>query len=161
MDNSISNVGVRFEGALLIHKFQRFLETLIGDEETAKDYLRIKGVLHIHGSAKKFVLQAVHELREQNFTKPWGDDKTRESRLIFIGRGMQKRRQMLTEGVMNCLVKPLRFAVGQKVFANTGEEYEAARVMRHWDEFNAYRIKIEADGEELWAPIDEDFYIKV
>lgn len=160
MDKSISNVGVQFEGGLSMFKFQQFLSSLIGEEEVAKDFLRIKGVLHIQGSDKMFVLQCVHMLRNQNFTKEWPADQVRSSKIIFIGRGMQQRRRMLTEGTLNCVVKPLRFKVGDKVMAQTGEKYEAGTVIRQWDEFNAYRIRLAADQEEVWAPLDEDCYVQ-
>lgn len=163
MDRSISNVGVKFEGGVSMFKFQRFMNTLIGEEESAQDFLRIKGVINIQGSDQMFVLQCVHMLRNQNFTKTW-TDQPRESRIIFIGRGMQQRRQMLTEGVMACVVKPLRFEVGEKVEAQTGSRsgkkgYMPGKVIRHWDEYNAYRIKLE-NGDEVWAPIDEDNFVK-
>merc|ERR1740138_785157 len=99
MDRSITNVGVKFQGSIIMPKFQQLLNGLIGDEENAQDFLRIKGVLSIQGSDEMFVLQCVHMLRNQNFTKPWGENK-RENRIIFIGRGMQQRRQKLTEEVM-------------------------------------------------------------
>mmetsp|Transcript_77838 Transcript_77838/g.216233 ORF Transcript_77838/g.216233 Transcript_77838/m.216233 type:complete len:416 (+) Transcript_77838:59-1306(+) len=159
MDRSISNVGVQFQGAISMFKFQRLLDELIGEEETAQDYLRIKGVLNIQGSDDIFVLQCVHMLRNQNFTKPWAD-QPRENRIIFIGRGMQQRRQKLTEGVLACVAKPLRFGVGDRVLAKTdGPSYTHGKVIRHWDGLNAYRIKLD-DGDEVWAPADEDTFVK-
>lgn len=158
MDNSISNVGVQFEGAVNMTKFQRFMDTLVGEEETAQDFLRIKGVLNIKGNDNMFVLQCVHMLRNMNFNKPWGS-RPRENRIIFIGRGMQPRRQMLTAGVMACIVKPLRFQVGADVMARTEDGYEHGKVLRHWDDLNAYRIRLRS-GDECWAPIDEDDFIK-
>lgn len=157
MDNSISNVGVVFEGAINMMKFQNFMNELVGEEESAQEFLRIKGCLNISGSDKVFVLQCVHMLKNQNFTKPWGDRK-RENKIIFIGRGMQQRRQMLTDGVMACVAGPLRFEVGAEIMARTGEGYEAGNVMRQWDELNAYRIKLKS-GDEVWAPVDEDVFI--
>jgi len=157
MDRSISNVGVQFHGSLNMCKFQQFLNQLIGDDESAQDFLRIKGVLSIQGSDEQFVLQCVHILKNQGFTKPW-PDQPRENRIIFIGRGMQQRRQALTDGVMACLAKPLRFGIGDKVLAQTGD-YTPGKVIRHWDELNAYRIQLN-DGGEVWAPVDEDAYIK-
>merc|ERR1712050_793707 len=104
------------------------MNKLVGEEESAKDFLRIKGVLNIMGSKEMFVLQCVHMLRNQNFTKPWGDQK-RENRIIFIGRGMQQRRQELTDAVMECVVKPLRFAIGDKIEAKTGPStYQPGKV---------------------------------
>merc|ERR1719356_1673971 len=138
-------------------QFQDFLDELIGEacgnQEGAKDFMRIKGVLNIQGSDKMFVLQCVHTLRNHSFTTPWESD-FRENKIIFIGRGMTARRQRLTEGVMGCVVKPLRFAVGDTVQANMGEDedtYEQGTVVKHWDEFNAYRIKL-ASGIEVNAP---------
>merc|ERR1712187_903187 len=86
-------------------KFQAFLVSLIGDENGAVNFMRIKGVLNIDGEDRMFVLQCVHMLRNQNFLDPWGS-QARESRIIFIGRGMQQRRQELTDGVMACIANP-------------------------------------------------------
>jgi len=161
MDRSITNVGVKFQGSIIMSKFQQLLNGLIGDEESAQDFLRIKGVLSIQGSDEMFVLQCVHMLRNQNFTKPWAD-QPRENRIIFIGRGMQQRRQELTDGVMACLAKPLRFRVGERVLARTGQGYQGythGTIIRHWDEMNAYRIRLD-DGDEVFGPIDEDHFVK-
>eukprot|EP00913_Durusdinium_trenchii_P001026 g944.t1 len=122
MDKSVSNVGVRCEGQVMMFAFQQFLDRYLDEEETAKDFLRVKAVLNIAGSDRKFVLQCVHMLRNQGFTEPWGPQEKRENRIIFIGRGMQPRRRELTEGFQSCLMtKPLRFAVGTKIKAKTGE----------------------------------------
>jgi len=159
MDRSISNVGVKFEGAINMFKFQMLLDALIGEEDSAKDFLRIKGVLNIQGDPRMFVLQCVHMLRNQNFTKPWGQQK-QENRIIFIGRGVQQRRQELTDAVMACVVQPLRFAIDARVQAKTDENsYTPGKVVRHWDEMNAYRIRLD-DGDEVHAPMDEDCFIK-
>ena len=98
MDKSVSNVGVRCEGQVMMFAFQQFLDRYLDKEETAKDFLRVKAVLNIAGSDRKFVLQCVHMLRNQGFTEPWGKTEKRENRIIFIGRGMQPRRLELTEG---------------------------------------------------------------
>merc|ERR1719329_218719 len=158
MDSSISNVGVQFEGALNMCKFQRFLEGLISDEEVAKDFLRIKGVLSIKGSGRRFVLQCVHMFQKADFNKPWGKQK-RENRIIFIGRNMQQRRQMLTDGVMACVAKPLRFDVGADVLAVLDQGSLPGKVVKHWEDLNAYRIRLE-DGREAYAPLDDDEFIK-
>jgi len=161
MDRSISNVGVRCKGALSMFAFQRFLNKYLGEEEDAKDFLRVKGVLNIQGSHEQFVLQCVHMLRNQAFTKPWGKGNARENRIIFIGRNMQQRRQELTEGFLACVAKPLRFKIGAEVRAKTGpgdDDYENGYVAGHWDEFNAYRIKL-LSGEEVQAPIDDDCFV--
>jgi G3E family GTPase len=161
MDNSISNVGVRFEGAISLPMLQMFLDRYLDEEETAKDFLRVKGVFNIVTSDKMFVLQCVHMLRNQNFTKPWPEGKPRENKVIFIGRGMQQRRQELTEGIRACVVGPLRFKVGTVVMARTGDhedDRERGRIVKHWDEFQAYRIMLDS-GDEVRAPLDLDCYV--
>lgn len=162
MDNTISNVGVRFEGGINMNRFQEFLNSLIGDEENAKDFFRIKGVLNIISQDQKFVLQCVHMLKNQSFTKPWKKSERRENRIIFIGRGMQQRRQLLTEGVMACIAKPLRFKVGDKVLAKTGQgkdDFTGGEVIKHWDNYNPYRIRLQ-NGEEVWGPLDDDSFVR-
>lgn len=158
MDRSVSNVGVRFQGAIAMSKLQSFLNTLFGDEENAMDFMRIKGVLEIAGHRHMFVLQCVHMLRNQKFTKPW-PHTPRENRIIFIGRGMEQRRHDLTAGVMDCVAQPLRFAIGARVFAKTGAHaYEGGTVLKQWDELNAYLIRLD-NGEEVHAPICDDKFV--
>lgn len=109
-----------------------------------------------------FVIQCVHMLKNQNFTKPWKAGEARENRMIFIGRNMQERRQELTEGFMACIAQPLRFEVGTRIRARTGQGdengYEKGTVLKQWDEMRAYRIKTDC-GNEVWAPIDHDSFI--
>lgn len=159
MDNTITNVGVRCEGAMNMFALQKLIDNYLEDEETAKDFMRIKGLFNIAGKDEVFVMQCVHMLRNQDFTRAWGENETRENRIIFIGRGMQKRRQELTEGFMACVAKPLRFPVGCQVFANVTGGYTKASVIAHWDECRAYRIRLK-DGTEVWAPIDDDRFIR-
>jgi len=98
-------------------------------------------------------------LRNQSFTRTWGKDEKRENRIIFIGRGMAARRKELTEGFMECLAQPLRFPIGTKVFANVDQGYAPATIIGHWDDCRAYRIRLE-DGDEVWAPLDDDRFVK-
>jgi len=119
----------------------------------------VKGVVNVASSDRMFVIQCVHMLRNQSFTKPWDKDQKRENRMIFIGRGMQQRRKELTEGFMACIAKPLRFNVGDKVLANTEDGYVEAKILRQWDEFNAYRIEVLSDGCNVHAPMDDDRFV--
>merc|ERR1712032_1629930 len=134
MDNSISNVGVRCPGEINMFALQMFLDKYLDEEETARDFMRIKGVFNIKGSDEVFVMQCVHMLRNQNFTRPWGEHERRENRIIFIGRGMQQCRQELTEGFSACVAKPLRFPVGSDVLARHKDGYMNATIIKHWDE---------------------------
>lgn len=163
MDGSISNVGILCEGDITMHKLQVFLDKYIGDEESAKDFLRVKGVLSIKGSNERFVLQCVHMFKNQNFTKTWKPGEDRDNRIIFIGPGMERRRQELTEGFKACLASPLRFAVGSQVMARIGpddEDYEQGTVIKHWDQCMAYLIKLQSEYK-VHAPADEDDYVRL
>jgi G3E family GTPase len=160
MDTTISNVGVKSQGPINLHALQRFLDKYLDLEETAKDFLRVKGFFEIAGNDKVFVMQCVHMLRNQNFTRAWGAKETRENRIIFIGRNMQQRREELTEGFLACAAKPLRFPVGSTALARVESGYERVTILKHWDEMNAYRLRIKKDGDEVWAPIDDDVFIK-
>merc|ERR1711971_435426 len=104
MDNSIANVGIRCEGIISMSALQGLLDKYLDDGDIAKDFMRIKGLFNIGGKDQVFVVQCVHMLRHQNFTREWGKDEKRENRIIFIGRGMQQRRQELTDGFKSCVV---------------------------------------------------------
>jgi len=161
MDRSISNVGIRCTGAINMFALQAFLDRYLKTEETAKDFLRVKGVVDIKGSERMFVVQCVHMLKNQSFTKPWKKDEPRENRFIFIGRGMEQRRTELTEGFMACIAQPLRFGIGARVAAKIGpgpNDYSVGKVLKHWDEFNPYRIRLD-DGDEIHAPLDDDKFV--
>jgi len=170
MDRSISNVGVRCQGALDMQALQEFIWKYLDDESTAVDFLRVKGVLDIAGEDKMYVMQGVHMLMDQGFTKAWEEHGPRESRIIFIGRGMQERRQELTEGFLACVAKPLRFAVGAQVLMrpNIRGRFAEATVVKHWDECRAYLVRVhdrvgrmpDPEAELEWAPRDSDDFIR-
>merc|ERR1712232_1193638 len=72
MDNTITNVGVRVTEPLNLFALQMLLGKYLEDEETAKDFMRVKGLFHIVNSDQVFVIQCVHMLRNENFTRDWG-----------------------------------------------------------------------------------------
>lgn len=169
MDRTISNVGVRCQGALDMQALQDFIWTYLDNEDTAKDFLRVKGVMHIAGEDRMYVMQCVHMLVDEGFTKAWEEHDPRENRIIFIGRGMQERRKELTEGFMACVAKPLRFEIGAQVLIrpNIRARFVEATVIKHWDECRAYLVRVhervgqvaDPDQEFEWAPCDNDDFI--
>jgi len=164
MDRSISNVGVRCGGQVSMFLFQELLNKYLGTEEAALEFLRVKAVLNIAGSQEKYVLQAIHMLKSQNFIGSWKPGEAQENKIIFIGRGMKARRQELTDAFKACLAQPLRFAIGTEVQAKTGdgnedEDYENGRVVRLWEDTNAYRIRL-LKGDDVMAPHDDDSFVR-
>ena len=63
--------------------------------------LRYKGVLYIKGSARKVVLQGVHEMMGSDMAGPWGTE-SKQTRIVFIGVDLPKDTLLL--GLEGCLV---------------------------------------------------------
>jgi G3E family GTPase len=68
----------------------------------AEKMLRYKGVLYVKGSARKVVLQGVHEMMGSDLAGPWGAGEPKQSRLVFIGIDLPK--DTLLGGLEGCLV---------------------------------------------------------
>jgi G3E family GTPase len=64
--------------------------------------LRYKGVLYVKGSARKVVLQGVHEMMGSDLAGPWGAEP-KQTRLVFIGIDLPK--DTLMAGLESCLIK--------------------------------------------------------
>jgi len=189
MDSSVSNVGIRCEGAVNLFAFQELLDKYLSDVETARDFLRVKAVLEVAGSSSKYVVQCVHMVRTTGFHGPWEDGRPRENRIIFIGRGMEERRQALIENFKSCLAKQLRFAIGDRVQVQMHVEEQCNHkhgghghghahdqhgceghshstawhegfVVKQWDEHNAYKVQV-LHGPEVRVPLDDDRLIKI
>ena len=160
-ESSVTSVGVRFVGPLYLHKVNMILQTLMRD--LGPQLFRYKGVLHLAGMDQKFVFQGVHMMLNATFSEDWPADKPRENRACFIGRNLdrdwlqQQFRDAMYDG------RPLRFKVGDAVRANIGvppDGFAAGKILRLWDEGNVYRVKIDSDGMEVHAPIDDDMFIR-
>jgi hypothetical protein len=95
-------------------------------------------------------------LFQGNFTSKWKADEKRTNRFVFIGRDLPIAR--LEAEFQGLYAKELRFPVGATVQASVGT-FKAATVIKHWDEGNAYRLRL-ANGEEVWAPVDENDFIR-
>jgi G3E family GTPase len=52
--------------------------------------LRMKGILAFDKEPKRYVVQGVHMLVEGNLQRAWKDDEPRDSRLVFIGRELDR-----------------------------------------------------------------------
>ena len=62
--------------------------------------LRYKGVLYVKGSARKVVLQGVHEMMGSDLAGPWGSEP-KQTRMVFIGIDLPK--ETLLTGLEGCL----------------------------------------------------------
>jgi hypothetical protein len=121
------------------------------------------------------VFQGVHMLFQGTYTNEWAAEEKRGNKFVFIGRNLPVER--LQAEFNKIYAGELRFPVGAMVLANVGK-YVPARVVKHWDEGNPYRLKLELaddggkkkrkrsrssapkNGDEVWGMIDEDDYVK-
>jgi G3E family GTPase len=54
--------------------------------------LRLKGIIAFKGDAERYVVQGVHMIIEGDHQRPWKDGEKRESRLVFIGRDLDREK---------------------------------------------------------------------
>ncbi|MEO0636114.1 MAG: GTP-binding protein [Pseudomonadota bacterium] len=56
------------------------------------DILRLKGILAFDGDDKRYVVQGVHMIIEGDHQRDWKRDEERRSRLVFIGRKLDREK---------------------------------------------------------------------
>jgi G3E family GTPase len=59
-------------------------------QERGPDILRLKGILAFPDEPKRFVVQGVHMILEGDTQRDWREDEKRVSRLVFIGRNLDR-----------------------------------------------------------------------
>jgi G3E family GTPase len=97
-DEEVTSVGIHREGAVDHKKLDAWLGALLRDKGT--DIFRMKGILHVAGSDRRYVFQGVHMLFDGVEDRPWGD-AARANDLVFIGRNLD--REALVAGFERCL----------------------------------------------------------
>ena len=79
-------------------KFNAWIGALLQDK--GPDLLRTKGILSYENEDRRFAFQAVHMIADGDFIGPWKDGEPRVSRLVFIGRNLN--RPQLRRGFEGC-----------------------------------------------------------
>ena len=87
-DEDITSVSVSMDTPLDMEKFQKWVRTLLS--ERGVNILRSKGILNIKGMDKRYVFQGVHMLIDDAEGRAWKQDDKRDSKLVFIGRDLDK-----------------------------------------------------------------------
>ena len=98
-DNTVSSVGITEDAPLDPKKLNAWMSELLASK--GADIFRMKGILNVAGTANRFVFQGVHMLFDGKADRPWKDGEHRVSRMVFIGRNLD--RAALTTGFRNCL----------------------------------------------------------
>ena len=81
----------------------------------------------MRAAEQRFVYHAVHMIFNGDFMEPWAEDEERASKLVFIGKNLDK--EGLRSAFAACLATPanlekkraaLRFAIGERVACKMG-----------------------------------------
>jgi G3E family GTPase len=98
-DLAISSIGLTDARELDTNKVNQWLSYLL--QSRGQDILRMKGVLNLKGEPRRFVFHGVHMMFDGQLERPWSADVPRVSRLVFIGRDLD--RNELEAGFESCL----------------------------------------------------------
>ncbi|GBQ67375.1 cobalamin synthesis protein CobW [Ameyamaea chiangmaiensis NBRC 103196] len=97
-DDDVSSVSFTVSEPLDAARFQAWIGALL--QEQGADILRAKGILNYAGEDRRFAFQAVHMMADGDFIGPWKEGEPRESRLVLIGRKLNRPR--LRRGFESC-----------------------------------------------------------
>jgi G3E family GTPase len=99
-DSRVTSVGFDVAGELDPQRLDAWMDRLM--QEWAVDIFRMKGILAIAGEDQRHVFQGVHMLVDVQPARAWAPDEERRSRLVFIGRNLDRRQ--LEQSFTDCLV---------------------------------------------------------
>jgi G3E family GTPase len=98
-DLAVGSIGLTDPRALDANKVNDWLSYLL--QSRGADILRMKGVLNLRGESRRYVFHGVHMVFDGRLERPWSADVPRRSRLVFIGRNLD--RQELEAGFESCV----------------------------------------------------------
>ena len=98
-DEDVTSISLRSPIPVDPQRFMPWLQDLV--RERGQDILRTKGILAFPDEARRYVVQGVHMLLEGDLQRAWTPDEARDSRLVLIGRGLD--RAALERGFASCV----------------------------------------------------------
>ncbi|MFL5255770.1 MAG: CobW family GTP-binding protein [Rhodopila sp.] len=99
-NEDVTSMSFEVEKPIDPEKFNAWMGVLLQDK--GPDLLRTKGILNYAGEDRRFAFQAVHMIADGDFIGPWKEGEPRVSRLVFIGRNLN--RPQLRRGFEGCAV---------------------------------------------------------
>ncbi|OAB59931.1 cobalamin biosynthesis protein CobW [Phormidium willei BDU 130791] len=87
-DDEINSICLTFDHPMNPKALSQRLQQLVEQEEI----YRIKGFVNVANKPMRMVLQGVGQRFESFFDRPWKGDEHRQTRLVFIGQGLQRDR---------------------------------------------------------------------
>lgn len=97
-DGAVSSVSLRV-GVLKPDLFFPWIGQIT--QHFGPDILRLKGIIALDGDPQRYVIQGIHMIVEGDHQRDWKDGEVRESRLVFIGRNLD--RELLRAGLEACV----------------------------------------------------------
>lgn len=88
-DVTVQSISLR-GGAMNPKKFFPWIERIT--QTQGPNILRLKGIIAFDQDDERYVVQGVHMIIEGNHQRPWKDSEKRESKLVFIGRDLDRKK---------------------------------------------------------------------
>jgi G3E family GTPase len=88
-DVSVQSISLR-GGVMNPKKFFPWIEKIT--QLQGPNILRLKGIIAFDQDDERYVVQGVHMIIEGNHQRPWKEGEKRESRLVFIGRDLDRKK---------------------------------------------------------------------
>lgn len=100
----IGSISFRFAQAFDQVKLNTFFCNLL--REDGESIYRCKGIVDVAQMAEPLLFQGVSSLFATTSGRPWEPGETRETRAVFIGRELNRRK--IEEGLLACVADPLK-----------------------------------------------------
>jgi G3E family GTPase len=88
-DTTIGTVSLR-GGEMNPDKFFPWIQKIT--QIDGPDILRLKGIIAFEDDPERYVVQGIHMIIEGDHQRPWKDSEMRQSRLVFIGRNLDREK---------------------------------------------------------------------
>lgn len=88
-DVTVQSISLR-GGEMNPKKFFPWIEKIT--QVQGPNILRLKGIIAFDQDDERYVVQGVHMIIEGNHQRPWKEGEKRESRLVFIGRELDRKK---------------------------------------------------------------------
>lgn len=98
-EDSVSSASIRLYGTVDSDRFNRWINEFVQDH--GPDLYRVKGILDMDDSPRRFVFQGVHMVLDGRPGAAWGADEDRINQIVFIGRNLDEH--TLIQGFSSCL----------------------------------------------------------
>jgi len=98
-EEGVTSISLTVNAPVDAGRFQAWIGAVL--QEQGGDILRSKGILNYAGETRRFAFQAVHMMADGDFIGPWKEGEERVSRLVLIGRNLN--RPQLRRGFEGCV----------------------------------------------------------